>query len=154
MIEEDDLAGLLQDDEVCQAVLADYHRHPRQRGVCEHCTDRAAAENDSCGDRVELTLTIGGGGTVECAKFTGAGCAASQASASLLCERVRGLEVAEAARVIRSGLELLDGAAPDFTLLGKCAVLKVFAGRPARRRCAALAWETARDLIQSKNPGR
>ncbi|RYD28684.1 MAG: iron-sulfur cluster assembly scaffold protein, partial [Verrucomicrobiaceae bacterium] len=77
------------DPEICQAVLMDYHRHPRCSGVCESPTHGGEASNPACGDIVKLGFQVADG-VIRQARATGAGCAVSQAAASLLAERLEG----------------------------------------------------------------
>ena len=145
MNSDDDLSALLADPEVSQAVLMDYFRHPRARGECGCPTHTGAGENPACGDQVRLAFRLEGD-TIAAARFTGEGCAVSQASASLLAERLDGRGLEEARAVLQAGAAMLDETArpprPSASL-GRCAALAAIAGHPARRQCARVAWDTA-----------
>ena len=155
MNSDDDLSALLADPEVSQAVLMDYFRHPRARGECGCPTHNGAGENPACGDQVRLAFRIEGD-TIAAARFTGEGCAVSQASASLLAERLDGQPLATARAVLAAGDVMLGEIAAPFPsirpdpLLGRCAALAVVAAHPARRRCARVAWDIAARLLPER----
>lgn len=134
---------LFADPEICQAVLMDYYRHPRCAGVCEPATHRAEANNPACGDVVKLSFHVEGGIILQ-ARAAGAGCAVSQATASLLAERLERRRLAEAAEILR-GLEsfLTTGQTGDTGLLERLAALRMITANPARVRCALTAHEAA-----------
>ncbi|RYD32017.1 MAG: hypothetical protein EOP86_16630 [Verrucomicrobiaceae bacterium] len=83
-------------------------------------------------------------GVIRQARATGAGCAVSQAAASLLAERLEGAPLTEAAAVLTEFEKLLSGQpAPDAALLGNLAALRLITGNPGRVRCASTARQAA-----------
>ncbi len=76
-------------------VVLDYYRNPRNKGPLVGAQASARDFSPLCGDDVAVHLRFSGGGRVEKAFFEGAGCAISQASASMLCEAVEGKSVEE-----------------------------------------------------------
>ena len=133
---------LYADPEVCQAILMDYYRHPRCAGTCEAATHAAEARNPACGDLVVLSFAVAGG-QIESARARGAGCALSQASASLLAEHLEGKSLAQARQVLQALGALWEGRAAGGEHLGQLAALRLMAGNPVRARCAAVAREAA-----------
>jgi nitrogen fixation protein NifU and related proteins len=113
-------------------VILDHYRNPRNHGTLPHATHRGSRKNPSCGDHLSIDMTVRND-TIEDVRFSGAGCAISQASASLLTERVKGLGV-DAVRTLR----------PEdvFALLGVTL-------SPARVKCALLALETIQDALNN-----
>lgn len=75
-----------------QDQILDHYRNPRNYGSIEHATHRADAKNPTCGDRLHMDIVVQNG-TISDVRFTGSGCAISQASASLLSEHARGKSV-------------------------------------------------------------
>ncbi|WP_437191557.1 iron-sulfur cluster assembly scaffold protein [Planctomicrobium sp. SH527] len=69
--------------------LLDHARSSRWRGTLVSPTHRGRVRNATCGDEVSLELEIVAD-RVEKIRFQGRGCFLSQATASLLCERVSG----------------------------------------------------------------
>jgi nitrogen fixation NifU-like protein len=85
-------------------------------------------------------------GVVRDLHFEGAGCAISQASASVMTESLKGKSVVEADAVFREMMDMLTGdpsveaeATPE---LGKLAVFSGVREYPMRVKCATLAWHT------------
>jgi nitrogen fixation NifU-like protein len=69
--------------------ILEYYRHPRNHGSIEGADIVARDSNPVCGDVVELYIKINSN-TIKDIKFSGHGCAISQASASMLTEMVAG----------------------------------------------------------------
>lgn len=134
---------LYANPEVCQAILMDYYRNPRCSGLCDPATHTAEAHNPACGDVVKLTFHRSGDLILQ-ARTKGAGCAVSQASASLLAEQLEGKTAAQASVILEKMAQLLEGNPADSQILGNLAALAFIAANPARVRCAQVALEAAR----------
>jgi len=133
---------LYADPEVCQAILLDYYRTPRCSGVSDPTTHAAEACNPACGDVVKLSFQLTGDSILQ-ARTTGAGCAVSQASASLLMEQLQGKTLPEARRLLDQLDHLLHQSDGEFNLLEQLSALRMISQNPARVRCAAIALEAA-----------
>mgnify|MGYP001616288438 CR=1 FL=1 len=72
-----------------QEIILDHSSNPRCHGVLDEPDAQARDVNPSCGDVVEYYLKIEAG-IIRDVKFTGKGCAISQASASMLAESLVG----------------------------------------------------------------
>lgn len=118
-----------------QDLILDHYHHPRNFGTLPHATHHAETENLSCGDSLAMDIIVKDD-IIEEIKWTGNGCALSQASASLLSERVKG-ESLERMNVI-SGQDI-------FGMLGMETL------SPARTKCALLSFETVRRAIKNAN---
>jgi nitrogen fixation NifU-like protein len=89
--------------------------------VLEHPDISYEDENPLCGDRIRMDLAIKDG-KIEDVRFSGVGCAISQASASMLCERIVGLSLEDAKKIGREDvLEMLGIELGPVRL--KCALL-------------------------------
>lgn len=123
--------------ELYQLTIVDHSSHPRRKGEIEGA-DQFEGTNARCGDKVMLFIERESG--IMTVKFTGRGCAISQASASLLAENVNGMHVEEA-RELFSKIKgtLLDGEHPE--LPRKLAALQAVPNFPSRVKCAYLAWQ-------------
>lgn len=127
-------------DQVYREVIMDRSRRPRWRGTAEPCTHRQAGLNPSCGDELELTLNVEDG-VIREARFTGQGCAISQATADLMAGSVSGLSLEEARSLSASFKEFIRGGEPDAEL-GELRALEGVRQLHARVRCATLPWTT------------
>ena len=73
-----------------QEIIMDHYRNPRHHGTLTPHDFYAERRNSSCGDEVTFTGVIKDNVLVDVA-FKGKGCVISQATASLLSERVVGM---------------------------------------------------------------
>ncbi len=134
--------------EVCEAILRDHYRKPRHRGACDG-GGRATEENPLCGDVVTVTAKIEEG-LVACARFEGAGCAVSQAGASLVLGLVQARPWSETEPKVRRLIALLESGTADPEAFeeefAEAAALLSLAKFPARVVCATLG---ARALLKA-----
>jgi nitrogen fixation NifU-like protein len=128
-------------------VVLDHSRRPRNQGPLPGATHGARGDNPFCGDRLTLSLIVDGDRIVD-ARFEGAGCAISVASASMMTVALRGQTRDEAESLCRRFESMLAApdAAPDAALDAIVdAPLGSFAGvrrYPVRVKCARLPWQT------------
>ena len=88
-------------------VILDHYKNPRGHGVIEGADAEAEGQNPLCGDEVSVYVAFGEDGeTIDEVKFSGRGCAISQASTSMLMEMVKGRTAAEIAELPKE--ELLE----------------------------------------------
>jgi nitrogen fixation NifU-like protein len=124
-------------DDIYRQYILEHYREPRNHGHLENPDIHAADTNPLCGDRVELDLRVNDG-RVEEVRFSGRGCAISQASASMLTEKIEG-----------ATLEELKALRPNDVL----EMLGVEIG-PARQRCAVLSLRVLHQGIGGPYTGR
>jgi nitrogen fixation protein NifU and related proteins len=126
-----------------QEVVVDHGRRPRNFGPLPGASHQAEGFNPLCGDRMSLHLQVVDG-IIRDARFEGAGCAISTASASLMTEALLGRSEAEAEALFDSFHDMLTGEEhPETALaLGKLEVLAGVRQFPSRVKCATLAWHT------------
>ncbi len=79
--------------------ILDHYRNPRNFGTLEAPDATAEDLNPLCGDRIRFDLAIDADGRVSDVKFSGKGCAISQASASMLSESLKGEKLEDVARL-------------------------------------------------------
>ncbi|WP_031459274.1 Fe-S cluster assembly sulfur transfer protein SufU [Chloroflexus sp. MS-G] len=112
-------------DDIYREQILDHARHPRNFGHLPAPTVVREERNPLCGDQIRLELAIADD-VITDVRFTGRGCAISQASASLLTEAIKGKSVAEAKQISKDDLLELIGIplAHNPTRL-KCALLSL-----------------------------
>jgi len=110
-------------DQLYREVILDHYKNPRGHGLIEHADAEAEGQNPLCGDEVSIYVAFGDDGdTIDEVKFSGRGCAISQAATSMLTELVRGRSAEEVATLPRE--ELLDEIGIPLTPVRlKCALL-------------------------------
>ena len=113
----------MTDDQFYREVILDHYKNPRGHGVIEDADAAAEGQNPLCGDEVSVYVRFEEDGeTLEDVKFSGRGCAISQASTSMLMEMVKGRTATEVATLPRD--ELLEEIGIPLTPIRlKCAVL-------------------------------
>jgi nitrogen fixation protein NifU and related proteins len=85
-------------DDFYRDYILDHYRHPRNFGALEQADAEAEDLNPLCGDQIRMQLKVDDG-MVRDVRFSGKGCAISQAAASMLTERVKGMSLAEVAKL-------------------------------------------------------
>jgi nitrogen fixation protein NifU and related proteins len=138
-------------EELYQAVILDHSRRPRNFGPMEGEATRVHGDNPSCGDEIHLAVKFRPDGGVEDIKFSGQGCAISQASASLMTLKLKGRARAEAESLLHSFHDLVttDVADPP-KQLGDLRLLQGVRKFPQRVKCAMLAWRAFEQALEQK----
>jgi nitrogen fixation protein NifU and related proteins len=110
-------------DQLYREVILDHYKNPRGHGLIEDADAEAEGQNPLCGDEVSIYVAFGeDGDTIEEVKFSGRGCAISQAATSMLTELVQGRSAQAVANLPRD--ELLDEIGIPLTPVRlKCALL-------------------------------
>jgi len=110
--------------------ILDHYKNPRNYGEIEDATFTHVGENPMCGDTIEMDVVLDDDeGRIERVAFRGDGCAISQASASMLSERLAGMTVEELESMDRD--DITDMLGVDIS--------------PMRVKCAVLAEKVAQD---------
>lgn len=123
-------------------VILDHNKRPRNFGALAAPAVAVKGHNPLCGDQLTVYVDLENG-IVRDVRFEGTGCAISVASASLMSEAVKGLDVAAVARLQMAVHDILtrhDAEVPG--TLGKLAALGGVREYPARVKCASLSWRT------------
>jgi nitrogen fixation NifU-like protein len=110
-------------DQLYREVILDHYKNPRGHGLIEDADAQAEGQNPLCGDEVSIYVAFGDDGdTIDEVKFSGPGCAISQAATSMLTEMVKGRSATEVATLPRD--ELLEEIGIPLTPVRlKCALL-------------------------------
>ena len=110
-------------DDLYREVILDHYKNPRGHGVIEDADAHAEGLNPLCGDEVTIYVQFEDAGeTIDEVKFSGRGCAISQASTSMLMEMVKGRKAGEIAGLPKEAL-LEEIGIPLTPIRLKCALL-------------------------------
>lgn len=138
-------------DDLYRENLMDHYRHPRHHGALEGADAEADGQNPLCGDQVTVMVRIDDG-TIGEMRFTGHGCAVSQAATSMLTELVQGMPVEEAAALPSQAI-LDELAIPLSPMRVKCAVLGLGTLKVALHRATGTPlpaeWGDADEMVWS-----
>jgi nitrogen fixation NifU-like protein len=110
------------DDQFYREYILDHYKNPRNFGRLPDPDVSHEEYNPLCGDLVGMDFRLRDG-TIEDIRFHGRGCAISQASASLMTERLKGMRLDEAREISRD--DVLEELGIEIS--------------PARLKCALLS---------------
>ena len=110
-------------EQMYREVILDHYRNPRGHGAMDEPDAEAEGMNPLCGDEVTIFVSLAEDGeTIDDVKFSGRGCANSQAATSMLTEMVKGRSATEVATLPKE--ELLEEIGIPLTPIRlKCALL-------------------------------
>ena len=135
-------------EELYQAVILDHSRRPRNFGVLEKPDVLVHGDNPACGDEIHLGVQFGDDGKLEEIKFSGQGCAISQASASMMTLKLKGKSREEAAEMTRRFHDLVTGEGNENSKgLGDLQLLEGVRKFPQRVKCAMLSWRAVEQAL-------
>jgi nitrogen fixation NifU-like protein len=110
-------------DNLYREFILEHYRTPHNNGVLEPHDLHFADSNPTCGDEMSMTVQLDESkNRVADVAFTGRGCAISQASASIMTDRLRGLTLDEL-RAIEPRTVVGDLGVPIGPARLKCALL-------------------------------
>ena len=135
-------------EELYKEVILDHYRAPRNKGRLDPHDVALERNNPLCGDEIELFLKFDGD-TVEGIAFEGKGCSISQASASMMTEKIKGVSTKEAQALAESIKRMMAGEEEgDPKELDDLVSLKGVVKYPVRIKCALLGWNTLLEALE------
>ncbi|OPZ71637.1 MAG: NifU-like protein [bacterium ADurb.Bin478] len=151
-------------DELYQEILLDHYKHPRNKGRVENADLSVDLKNPFCGDEILLTVRFDQD-KISAMAFEGHGCVISQASASLMTEKIKGLAIDEARQVIERFQRMLKREADEHSdtacsaacrhhasdeELDELNALQGVCEYPSRVKCAMLAWRSLMQALEQR----
>ena len=139
--------------ELYQQVILDHSRKPRNFGELPPPCVHAHGDNPACGDEVDVYARFDEDHRISEIKFSGQGCAISQASASMMTLKVKGKTPSEAAVLAEDFRRVVtgDGEATNSEALGELQLLEGVQKFPQRVKCAMLAWRALEQALAGEN---
>ena len=111
-------------DDLYRENILEHYKRPRNWGEMENSDLEFFDTNPLCGDELKVQIKVDGENKVEELRFSGHGCAISQASASMASDEVIGMPVDELVRLDREFILELLGIDISATRM-KCALLSL-----------------------------
>ncbi|EGF29506.1 Fe-S cluster assembly sulfur transfer protein SufU [Rhodopirellula baltica] len=121
------------EQDIYEEHVLDHYEDPYHRGTLDSASHMHEGNNPLCGDRIVITLKLDDSGKVAEAWFEGEGCVISQASASMLIERMEGKTIEEVKAFTAE--EMLELFGPKLT--------------PNRQKCCLLSWKILQSALHS-----
>lgn len=112
-------------DDMYRDYILDHYKNPRNQGELPGATNTYSDSNPLCGDELSMALRIDDDRVAD-VRFSGKGCAISQASASILTEEIKGKTLDEIKAIDRD--QILENLGIPIS--------------PARIKCALLSLKT------------
>ena len=136
-----------------QQVILDHNRNPKNFRAMQDATGSIEGYNPLCGDHYTVYVRMEGD-VIADISFTGAGCAISKASASVMSSVLKGKTRGEAEGIFRDFHGLVTGGPASEEGMERLGKLAAFAGVsefPARVKCASLPWHTLHAVLDGKS---
>ncbi len=111
-------------DDLYRENILEHYKRPHNWGELDNFDLEAHDLNPLCGDELTVQLKVDGEGRIEDIKFSGHGCAISQAAASMTSDEIKGMKVDDLLRLDRSFVLDLLGIDISATRV-KCALLSL-----------------------------
>lgn len=122
--------------DIYREVILDHYKHPRNFGHLAKPDAKVEEGNVTCGDRIIMEIKCAMRNAqmiIEDIRFSGEGCAVSQASASMLTEKVKGMKLSAVMKLTTQDI---------LTMLGTELT-------PSRTKCAMLPLEVLTKAVVS-----
>lgn len=127
-------------DELYQDMILDHFKHPHNKRPLAQEEVLVDEENPTCGDHIRIAARVDGGKIVD-VKYDGAGCAISMASASMMSDKLIGMPVGAARKLIAGFVALIrNEGAMSAEELGDLVALEGVKQYPMRVKCATMSW--------------
>jgi len=112
-------------NEIYREHILELYKNPSNFGDLKNASHQHTETNSLCGDEITIQLVIGGG-KIKDIKFHGSGCVISLVSASLLTDKIKGMNVSNIKKLDKKDiLDLLKINLNPARL--KCALLPLYA---------------------------
>ncbi len=136
-----------------EQVILEHNKKPRNFREMPDATRKLEGFNPLCGDHFTLYVKLNGD-IVEDVSFSGAGCAISKSSASVMTTLIKGKTIREAEQLFATFHKMVT-APPDAPVdeesVGRLAVFAGVREFPVRIKCATLAWHTLLSILDGKD---
>lgn len=136
-----------------QQVILDHYKKPRNKGAVENAVLRKHLHNPTCGDDLEVQVSLGADGRIDDVKWNGRGCSISMSSASMMSVALKGKTLEEAKALMESFYGMMTNEEGNYKALGEIQALSGVSKFPVRIKCATLAWHCLEEGMKEREGG-
>lgn len=136
-----------------QQVILDHYKKPRNKGAVENAVLKKHLHNPTCGDDLEVQVSLGADGLIDDVKWQGRGCSISMASASMMSVALKGKSLEQATSLMESFYGMMKSEPGEYKPLGELQALSGVSKFPVRIKCATLAWHCLEEAMKEKEGG-
>ena len=111
-------------DDLYREYILEHYKRPHNWRELDDADMEFEDTNPLCGDELRVQLKTDDDGRIETIRFSGQGCAISQASASMVSDEIKGMKVDDVVRLDRDAVLELLGIDISATRM-KCALLSL-----------------------------
>lgn len=111
------------EEEIYKENILDHYKNPRNKKELKKYTIKHKETNIICGDEITIYIQIEKN-KIKDITFTGNGCAISQASISMLTEKIKGMSIKEVKQLTKDDILKMLGISLSFVRI-KCALLSL-----------------------------
>ncbi|MBA47042.1 MAG: SUF system NifU family Fe-S cluster assembly protein [Dehalococcoidia bacterium] len=141
-------------NEMYEEIVMDHYHNPRNTELLETPDFEIEKNNPFCGDEIKIQLSIKDESKVT-VSVTGRGCAISQASGSLLAEKINNIDSNDLQNTVDLFRKLIKSeelTENELDILGDISALSGVRKFPVRIKCAMLSWVALEDIIKQSQP--
>lgn len=136
-----------------QQVILDHYKSPRNKGSVENAVLKKHLHNPTCGDDLEVQVSVGPDGRIDDVKWNGRGCSISMSSASMMSVALKGKTLAEAEELMKTFYAMMKSEPGTYKSLGEIQALQGVSKFPVRIKCATLAWHCLEEGMKENEGG-
>ncbi len=118
-----DIPANTEEEELYKENIIDHYKNPRNKRKMDDCAIEHKELNPLCGDEITVFIDVDKEKVID-ASFQGQGCAISQASISMLTDKLKGMSITEAQTLQREDILEMLGI-PVGPVRMKCALLSL-----------------------------
>lgn len=137
-------------EELHRQIILDHGQHPHHFGKLASFTHHAFAKNPYCGDAFDVFIQYQNG-YLTTISFSGDGCLASKASASIMTDLVIGKKLEEVRNLIHKAQEFILNSSHEKNAnnMGDFKALISFKQFPLRQHCVLLSWNILDTILKN-----
>ena len=139
-------------NEMYEEIVMDHYHNPRNTELLTKPDYEVEKNNPFCGDEIKIQITLDKNHKT-IVSVTGRGCAISQASGSLMAEKINLLPYNELQTNVDLFRKLIRDeilSEKELDLLGDVSALSGVRKFPVRIKCAMLSWVALEEIIKKK----